>query len=151
MQDSLTTNNNDVTIWISSLCQIFNLHYFIQYHNNSGRSHVHLIDKSYGESLAIDPELEPEASKTLSAGLEICLKMVKQNYLNKTWTAINNSSLFSSITTWSLQFRIDQHLNHSSTWAISGTLRQCHHIQEASVSLSWKVHRGIFSRFLVLT
>lgn len=67
-----------------------------------GRSHLHLIDEKSkpqkdGGLLVIDPGLETEAFRSLLAGPYKCLKTVKQSYLNKTWTDISNSLLFSRI------------------------------------------------------
>lgn len=124
----LLSTNNNVTIWYL-LYQIFNLHYLIQYHNNPAGLVPHTFNRlKLWRVTCYRPKARTRGLQNPLCKLEICLKTVKQNYLNKIWTAINNSSLFSRISTWSLQFRADQHLNHSSTWAISGTLRQHYHI-----------------------
>lgn len=76
-----------------------------------GRSYLHLIDEKNepqrdGGSFAINPGLEPEASKSLFVGLYTCLRTGKPSYPNKTWTDMSNSLLFSRISAWSLTLKL---------------------------------------------
>lgn len=126
-----------------------------------GRSHLHLIDEKSkpqkdGGLLVIDPGLEPEAFRSLFAGPYTCLKTVKQSYLNKMWTDISNSLLFSRISAWSLQFEVDLPRNHSptlqqhrETWDNAITFRRPVCLwPKASID---HVNRGKVSSTLVLT
>lgn len=62
----------------------------------------------------IDPGLEPKASRSLFAELHTMSVNTKAKLPDKTWMDISNLSFFPRIHAWSLQFKVNKHLNHSS-------------------------------------